>query len=114
MRTPAGRSFGVADGLILVAATAVGLASIRVMMASASLELTPEQIWKALSTPPRNGWSIGNVVEMSFVLGSVLAIPCLWAWTLALLLLRWRGPRTLRRRLVRAPGAMACLVAAVS
>jgi hypothetical protein len=109
MKTTPGRNFGVADGLILVAATAVGLAMSRMMAPG----MTPRVVWGVLSTSPPDGWSIGVIAGMFDELGTPLVMPCLVAWTLACLLMRGRGPRPARRRLVRQPGAMACLIAMV-
>lgn len=109
MRVTPGRNLGVADGLIMVAATAAGLATSRMM----APDVTPVAVWGVLSTPPPDGWSIGVIAGMFAELGTILVMPCLVAWSLACLLMRMRGPRPARRRLVRQPGAMACLVAMV-
>lgn len=110
MMTTPGRPFGVADLLILIAATAAGLAASRMMAADVSLKV----IWDMLSTPPSEGWSIGVIAGMFGDLGTHFLMPCLATWTAACLLMQLRNPRPARRRFVRMPGAMACLVATVA
>jgi hypothetical protein len=78
------RPFLISDGLILVAATAFGLAGCR-----------------ALSSG-RAGWG------MLYLVGSLLT-----AWSLGLVVLRIRGPRPSTSVLFLQPGFTACLAAGV-
>ena len=101
MTTP--RRFLLSDAIVLVAATAVGLFVLRPYYAVTSLDWTPPE-----ATAPRfSGWvrCIWNCL--------VLASPIVMAWTLAILGLRLRTPRPLWRRLLRQPGFVAGLMAAV-
>jgi hypothetical protein len=100
MREAGCRRFTISDALILVAATAVGLAGAQ------GLEFTRRLMAYAtrpeLRTPERTIIAIWHGIDL-FVL------PCLMAWTLALLALRLRRPRPGRVRLGRQPGMMACV-----
>jgi hypothetical protein len=107
MRTDVARKFRVIDGLILVAATAVGLAASR---ASTPDELTFERIWES-ATKPRDGWSLLFLAQFSSDLISIAVVPTLATWTLAYLLLRLMRPRPPWRKLSGQPGWMACLIA---
>lgn len=108
MREPTERNFGVADGLVLVAATAAGLASTRMWAPYPPTRMLFDELFT-----PRRGWSVAHAAGVLAVV-SLYFVPFLAAWTSACLLLRLRGPRGSRRRLVRQPGAMACLVATVA
>jgi hypothetical protein len=98
------RKFLVSDAIVLVAATAVGLAVVKPYYAA----MTPLR-W----TPPFPfgarflGW-----IEVIWVC-LVLASPFVMAWTLGILGLRLRRPRAPWRRLVRQPGLVAGLMAAL-
>ena len=63
----AGGHFGVADGMILVAATAVGLAATGWLTEGEPLKET----WAILSTPPQDGWTIGNILLIFALLGII-------------------------------------------
>ena len=108
MRTDIQRKFRVADGLILVAATAIGLAASRAITPD---ELSPRRIWEFATKPPQDGWSPLFIAQFTAELSSTAVIPSLAAWTLACLLLRFTGPRPPWRRFSRQPGGMACLTA---
>ncbi|WP_406694691.1 hypothetical protein V5E97_26915 [Singulisphaera sp. Ch08] len=103
----AGRRFGVADGMILVVATAIGLAASRAYAPDLKV------IWVTVSPWPDEGPSISLFTEIFISLESFLILPWLASWTVACLLLQWRVARPPRRRIVRQPGMMACLVATV-
>ncbi|WP_435008098.1 hypothetical protein P12x_005373 [Tundrisphaera lichenicola] len=107
--TPPRRNFGLADAMILVAASAIGLAATGWLTDGEPLK----EAWEIFSTPPQDGWTIGNILMMVGLLGITFVVPSLAAWTLACLLMRFRDPRPARRRLVRQPGAMACLIATI-
>ncbi|HEY2158002.1 MAG TPA: hypothetical protein VGH33_20405 [Isosphaeraceae bacterium] len=96
------RRFTLLDAMILVAATAVGLAIARrwTEMAEATrLFLSPEDgLLPALAPLTRR---------------VVLGWPVVAMWTLALVALRLRGPRPRAQRLFAPPGMVACVVAAV-
>ena len=111
MRTDVRRRFGVADGLILVAATAVGLATSRWLAPDLTLQQFSEYV-----TKPRDGRRSLTffILQLTAELSSVFVIPGLVAWTVACLLLRLRRPRPPWRRLSRQPGTMACLIATVA
>jgi len=107
MRATERRSFGITDGMVLIAATAVGLAMTRLIVP----DVTPQEIWETLTTPPRDGWSFFDALEMFAEKGAILIVPSLAAWTLATLIMRLRAPRSPWRRLTRQPGMMASLLA---
>ena len=106
MTTGDSRAFGIADGLILIAGVAVGLASLRVV----APELNPQMIWDTL-VRPRVPWSPAYAFELLMELGVYLAIPFLAAWTPTCLVVQLIRPRPLWRQLCRRPGFVACLIA---
>ena len=83
-RRPACRPRTLVDLMVFVAATAVGLATCRAM-------------WEQAEFDP------GSWTHL------FLAAPCVASCSLALVMLRLRRPRLNFRRIVRQPGAMACL-----
>src|SRR6516164_1370010 len=95
--TPAPRSFTVLDGMILVAAPAVGLGVLRGM----SVEVDWAGILGVLFA--RLDWTGESVGEL---IGELVRItmPSASATTMALLALRLRRPRPSWRRLARQPG----------
>jgi hypothetical protein len=97
------RKFLLSDAIVLVSATAVGLAVFRPYYATMTpMPWTPPFAF----APPFLGWIEG-------VWGClVLASPFVTAWTLAILGLRLRRPRPRWSRLVRQPGLAAGLMAA--
>lgn len=102
------RPFGIADGLILVAALAAGMAAGR-----GTDPITYSRVlWGQLASELFEQPSFGLFVEAFYEIGSVLVVPGVSALTLACLLMRVRGPRPDRGRLSRQPGFMACLAAA--
>lgn len=98
------RRFLLSDAIVLVLATAVGLAVVRPYYATMKLLDWAPPIGPA---PPFNGWIKGLWGCL------VLAAPLAMAWTLAILALRLRRPRDRWRRLVRQPGLVAGLMAAL-
>jgi hypothetical protein len=102
MTTP--RKFLVSDAIVLVAATAVGLAVVKPYYAAP----TPFR-W---TQPFPLGTLFLGWIEVIWVC-LVLASPFVVAWTLAILGLRLRRPRAPWRRLVRQPGLVAGLMAAL-
>lgn len=96
-RKPATRRFTIADGMILIGFTAVGLA-------------WTARVWRIASwmdKPPETWGQAWNWLVAFFA----LAMPCLLFWTLAVSVLRMRTPRPSRRRITRQPGMTACLAA---
>ena len=91
------RSFNVLDGMVLVAATALGIALYRAL--DHRLE-EGNTLWLPVLYLPRWAWRWG--------LGSM---PIAAAWTPALALLRARQPRPTPRRLARQPGWVANVAA---
>ena len=92
-----GRRLSIADGMILIAATAVGIAL--------SGRIRPEawnKPWPALGS-----WKAAiNFASVTTLMG----LPCLIAWTLTMPLLRMRGGFQSWRRVARRPGMAACLL----
>jgi hypothetical protein len=87
--------------MVLVGATAIGLGWTRA---------TVDGDWMDLKVP---------IVSPSFLVQALwkwsdLAVPCLTFWTVALLILWLRRPRSSLMRLWRCPGAVACAAVAAS
>ncbi len=102
MRT---RTFRLSDAIVLVAATAAALALFRPYHAAMDpLRWTPP----GHSASPITGWIEGLWGCL------VRASPFAMAWTLAILVLRFLRPRPRWVRLVRQPGFVACLMAALA
>ena len=78
------RRFTIADLMILIAATAIGLAESHVFLV-------------ILSSHSGRTFKVG-----------VQILPCLTAWTLGFFAIRLRKPRPKRRHLMRQPGMVAC------
>ena len=89
------RRFTIVDGMILVAATAVGLVGARSNVIEGRDSLSWDPTW----------WSYGNL-EAGIVSFAVV-IPPAAAWTAAVVILRLRSPRPRGRRLARQPGMVA-------
>ncbi len=100
MTTTPSRTFTLLDGMILVAASAVAIASSREIGIGGVFDGWSKQDWSG---------------RMDAVLqtGVDVLIPSLPVITPALLVLRLRRPRPPLRRLLLQPGAVACAVAAV-
>ncbi len=102
MTTP--RKFLLSDAIVLVAATAVGLAMVKPYHATLpALNWGPPYPFDR----PFAGW----IKNLWFCL--VLAAPFAVVWTLAILGLRLRRPRDRWSRLIRQPGLVAGLMAAL-
>src|SRR3954454_16947147 len=100
------RALRLSDVLILVAATALGLAGCRFLLTHSETDWS--EVW--------NGFRTGRTTRLGFVdlwllarEGIRLASPLLLAWSAAVLVSRLRGPRPRRRRLWCQPGFLACL-----
>jgi hypothetical protein len=99
-----GRRFLLSDAIVLVAATAAGFAVVRPYYATMKLlDFAPP----LATAPPSSGWIRGLFGCL------VLSAPLLMAWTLAIFGLRLRQPRDRWSRLVRQPGFVAGLMAAL-
>ncbi len=90
------RRFVLIDGMILVAATAVGFALLRVYQGSIAVDMDKSLLWQ------HHYWGRVDAAQ-----------PLLWSWTMAAVVLRLRRPRPEIRRLLRQPGAVACWVGAL-
>lgn len=101
MTTP--RKFLLSDAILLVAATAVGVALFRPYQRV----MTPVRWSPLLGAPGFTGWINGLWSCL------VLASPFAAVWTLAILILRLRHPCPRWSRLLRQPGLVACLAAAL-
>jgi hypothetical protein len=91
------RRFLISDGMILIAATAIGIALTRAIL--------PELDKLRTGSPP----GLRSYFLVQYAL--TVVIPTLSALTLALLLLRLKKPRPRLRRVFLQPGAAACAVA---
>jgi hypothetical protein len=112
MTTTPSRRFSLMDAMVLVAATAAGLAGLR--CAAGDLAELGAECWESVAvvTAPPDDWSFwGWAMYSSFGL-LALFVPFCWAWTLAVAGLSLRQPRPRRRRLASQPGAIACYSAA--
>ncbi|MFI5459221.1 MAG: hypothetical protein ACHRXM_27665 [Isosphaerales bacterium] len=107
------RTFTLMDAMSLVAATAVALAGFRCYAGDlGELRVQLSESLTAVAAPP-DGWpSWGWAIWSSYGLLVTVLVPFCWAWTLAILGLRLRRPRSRLRRLMRQPGAIACYSAA--
>ncbi len=92
------RRFTLLDAMILVAATAVGYAGVRVTYHI--MRVNPGEFLQFAS--------VGDFLNLTFVL-SLLAMPVLASWTLTLIPLRLLAPRPRFRRLARQPGFAAAV-----
>jgi hypothetical protein len=103
--TMTGRRFLLSDAIVLDAAKAGGLAVVRPYHATMKfLDWSPP----ISSAAPFNGWIKGLWGCL------VLAAPLVMAWTLAILVLRFRRPWPRWVRVVRQPGFVACLMSALA
>jgi hypothetical protein len=100
-RAKAVRRFTLFDAIVLIAATAVGIAGMRCYWLSGNTV--------SLSRP-EGGWSTASIVTILYDAASV-SLPLLVAWTLAVFALRLRSPRPRLRQLAVQPGTAACIIA---
>jgi hypothetical protein len=103
------RRLGIADGLILIAAIACGLAVTRFLVG----DLERKQVWDAVTSGLARGWSFKLAAGMFAELGTVLLMPCFVTGTIACAALGLRAPRPPLRRFLRQPGTMASFLATV-
>jgi len=94
----ASRKLTLLDVMILVGATAIGLAAIRGAVPG---------VLHTLPTSPRVRFLVPRpALDVSLIILAAWPLPAMW--TLALLAMRLRSPRPAWRRLARQPGVMAC------
>jgi hypothetical protein len=101
------RRFSIGDGLILIAATAVGLAATRTLVK----DVAPRPFRAAIEMGRQRGSGVEAAWALACVLTVFLVVPMLAAWTAGGLLVSLRRPRPPWRRLALRPGSMACLAA---
>jgi hypothetical protein len=89
------RKFTVLDAMVMLMFTAAGLALSRFVYAGLSI-LYPRDL---LETIHGARWGVALI----------LPVPCVFLWTLGLIVLRMRLPRPSRRRVLRQPGFVANL-----
>ena len=103
------RKFGLWDAMVLVAATAVGLAVFP--HAFGDLSTYAIRLLKLVSnlSAPQRDWRDGTVsIYYIFAQFAGLLLPFCSAWSLALILLRLRKPRPALRQIAVQPGEVAC------
>lgn len=98
------RPFSVADGLVLIGATAVGLALVRDWGTPGWCSERMGLLWGQTLSPAR------RILHSAEVAAS-WTIPFGMSLTVALAILRLRQPRPPIRRIARQPGAVACFAA---
>jgi hypothetical protein len=98
--------FGIAEGLILIAGVAAGLASVKALMP----EFNPQRAFDAFVKLTER-WSVWDAFAMFVELNLLLGIPFLAAWTPSCLVVHLVKPRDSWHRLRRQPGFLACLTA---
>jgi hypothetical protein len=103
------RKFTVLDALLLIMATTIGLALVRVIFPNISTMIT--QILADFAHPSKQG---ENATSDAWIVALLAGSPVLAAWTVALLLARLSRPRPHLRRVLRQPGAVACAVATLA
>ncbi len=94
---PVTRRFTLADLMILVVATGLGLALLRPYLEAFN---RPGMVWSPAT----------RAIETTYGVWSPIAA---W-WMIALILIQYGGPHPRRARLIRRPGHVACCVAAVA
>ena len=99
------RRFGLADLMILVVATAVGLVPLR----NHWDELGVNQVGLNIQIRAVGGWGVAAFEKIGLYTGCIS--PMLLSLTIAALVLAARRPRPPLRRLVRRPGVVSCLAA---
>src|SRR4051794_29531136 len=95
MPAPAVRRFMLADAMILVAATAMGIAWTRAYV----MGIQPFQFSASFH---------GNGMSFLLRFWIPVAVPCLAMWSVAAFILAFSRPRPVLRRLAHQPGFVAC------
>jgi hypothetical protein len=109
MPDPPPRRFTLLDAMTMIAATAVGLALGRVLGPPAAGPVRPAELF----VTPAGGWTIREIALRAATAWAPV-IPCLVAWTFAVLALQLRRPRLPWGRLAGQPGLVAGLVAVIT
>lgn len=109
MLRPPRRPLTLADGMILIAASGIGLAVFQLILRTI---LGGNYRLENLATAPPGGWTTGQVIVRAVQwIGPTL--PFVASWTCTLPILRMRPPRPSVRRCLRQPGMVACLAALI-
>jgi hypothetical protein len=103
------RKFNVADAMLLIMATAIGIVLVRAIFPNISAMI--KSILADLAHPPKQG---ASATDDAWQVALLAGAPLLAAWTVALLLSRLGRPRPQLRRMLRQPGAVACAVATLA
>ncbi len=112
MPQPTRRAFTLFDAMVLIAAAAFGMGGLRTSTGSLSEFAAQFRESLAATGQPEAGWtSWGWTIYQVYGLAALSTVPFGYAWTLALMLLWFRAPRSRLRRLGRQPGWNACLAA---
>jgi hypothetical protein len=107
MPRPVARKLFLADVMVLVAVTALGLVC---YLALDNSLFRGQRYLFGLFVTPKRGWVAAEVVNRATGI-TALMLPLFGGWSIALPLLQLWGPRLDRRRLERQPGLSACLAA---
>src|SRR3954452_21110363 len=102
------RPFHLSDAILLVAATALGLALCRFL--NAHSQVGWRDVWNAFRSPDAANLSLAELWVVAREVARS-ASPLLLAWSASVLVSRLRGPRPRRRRLWCQPGFLACVAA---
>src|SRR4051794_2683737 len=106
MRAPPCRKFTLIDAMILIAATALGLAKIRLFFMDREAQPGLAAIVTWWITPFKSEWTPWGIAR--WIRNDVeVAMPLFAAWSLALLVIRLRRPRPTFRRVARQFGMVA-------
>jgi hypothetical protein len=114
VRSTMRRAFTLFDALVLVAATAAGLAGLRYALGDLTDVRGELEESLAALTAPDAGRSWFWRIFAGYGLTMTVLVPFCWSWTLALLGLRLRKPRLSRRQLGSQPGSVACFAAGIT
>jgi hypothetical protein len=95
--------FTLRDAMVLVAATAIGLAAARGLH---------DSIWSKTSMSVEAGSY--SAISLEVARWTVIALPTAWAWTIALILLSLRIPQTSIHARLILPGSAACGAATIA
>jgi hypothetical protein len=109
MPTASRRTLTLFDGMILVAASAVGLSVFLWIVKS----VLYGPLFVQMFAPPPQGWTTGQVLVRG-VQWIGFALPFACAWTCTVPILRMRAPRPRVRRGLSQPGVAACVASLVA
>jgi hypothetical protein len=100
------RRFSIADAMILIVATSIGIVLVRAILPNILAGIM--SIVADFAHPPKQG---ASATVDAWLVALLAASPLLAAWTVALLLLHLRRPRPHLNCMLRQPGAVACVIA---